>query len=484
MQTRIDDYTTFCQYSYALDVGFPEIWINREPNDASTAMAERVKFGAKLLRKITHQQHSQALECVSIAVGFSTWHDLAAHLESIAVSTPNGVARESIGRLKETLAILTNPPLETSLSTDQILALELFGARLSACANVPLPAVLDTVCAGYCGNVSWKELTERSPLSARAPLYRFEPDSLDPDKTGRFTESYACSQLIDQLDDIYQDTTTEESITEAKIWIEHALARQPDFLEAGLCLAQIHYRRGRLSEAFRVVDAHIRKAERLIPTGYRGVIPWYCAENRFYLRMLNLRMEVNYDCGLMAECLRDARKQLRRDPSNVSVKATYPLLLLQCGAYEKAAIAARALRNQGDASYIICAFSCFTMNNYRGFIQNLTRALIDLPATRFFLANDSDELPDDSEMYRGVMPDMETLARYGLPAYESIPGLASACASYLAMTVVHDAERQLWEAWKASRAQTISVADLFALRLAWDALKLRLEQTILEELVG
>lgn len=475
-----DDYQAFIEASANLGV-FPTLWFKQQPAETANGLIERFKFGAKMLREAAGIQHTQALECIAIAAGFSNWHELNTLMTKIAESKPQSGSREIIGRLKHTSVFMINPPRETSLTKEQLLAFEFFGAKLSKQAGIPLNVVLDKVCAGFCGNASWKEVKERNPLNAKAPLYKFEVDSFNPN-TGIFIESYACKQLSEKLDDIYQEPQSKASKLKAVKWMESALTRQPDFLEAGLCLAHYNYEKDNLYEAYRIVDTFIKKTERLIPKGYRGVISWGSTVNRFYHRMLYLRMEINYDADIMVECLKDARKQLRLNPrDNLGVRYIYPLMQLELGQYEKASISVRAIKNEGNISAIIRAFSRYALNDQAGFIKNLTMALFDVPATRVFLLDDPAAIPDKNDWYRGIRPDMETLHHFGTEAYHNIPGLVQACTKYLANPVVQEAETRLKTAYKEIRQPDV---DLLVRVNRWDKIRSKLAATIQEKLVG
>jgi hypothetical protein len=424
-----------------------EYLLSRNPIGVISFIRERIKLGAKILGRTSGIKHSTALGYISVAVGFTGWHSFNAHLINVSTSSPYTVSPESIARLTQSLVFLIKSGPDRSLSEPCIVAFQEFGARLSIATGLPAEVIMDTVCAGYCGGASWSEVTSRSPLKSTVPLYEFE--TLDEaSKTGRFIWTDACGQLIRSLDDVYQGAYTPERVAEAKRWMEQTLRHQPGFLEAGLCLAQIHYDEGNLKEAFVIVNTHIRQAERLIPKGFRGKIEWGFLTNRFYHRLLWLRMTIYHDAEWMRYCLRDARKQLRLNPhDNLGVRDIYPLMLLEVGEFEKAAKASKFPKEDGYHVALIRAFGRFAIGDYPGFLQNLTKALFDLPVLRLFLLDSPGTLPDGDDGFRTVIPDMKTFERYAWPAYEVVPGLVEACNQFLANQFVQDAEAQLRALW-------------------------------------
>lgn len=470
MSNSTDDYISFSRLSAQLEIDSLVFWLAENPSGVISHLLDRIKFGAKMLGGAGGIKHSIALGHIAVAVGFPNWHGLNAHLTHISASPPNTVSRESITRLAQSLIFLITTCSETSLSTHQDQAFQGFGAKLSAASGLPLEEVMDTVCAGLCGGASWGEVNSRSPLNATSPLYEFE--MLDgASKAGRFIWSDACGQLIRSLDDVYQGADTPERIAEAKQWMEKTLRHQPGFLEAGLCLAQIHYDEGNLNEAYVIVKAHIKRAELLIPKGFRGKIEWGFLTNRFYHRLLWLRMTIYHDAEWMLYCLRDARKQLRLNPhDNLGVRDIYPLMLLEVGEFEKAAKASKFPKEDGYHVALIRAFGRFAIGDHPGFLQNLTKALFDLPVLRLLLLDSVHMLPDGDDGFRTVRPDMETLERYIWPAYDAVPGLIEACLQFLAHQSVKDAESQLRTLWMAEE-----VPDN---RSQWYELKSKLATTI------
>jgi len=465
---------SFGRLSHELEIDSIGFWLSESLTAAIiNQMLDRVKLGAKILARTAGIKHSVALGHIAVAVGFPNWHGFNAHLVSISAVHPSEVSVESIDRLTKSLIFLIETNAEVSLSAHQEKVFQEFGEKLSRASGLPFLQVMDTVCAGYCGGTSWSEVKGRSPLNATQPLYEFEV--IDP-KDGRFVMSEACRQLTSSLDAVYQHARTPERIAKAQRWMEDALDRQPDFFEAGLCLAQIHYDNGETNKALRILNVHIKNAERLIQKGYRGKIDWGWATNRFYHRLIWLRMTIYHDVNWMRYCLRDARKQLRLNPrDNLGVRDIYPLMLMEVGEYEKAAKASRFPREDGYHIALVRAFGRFAVGDHPGFIQNMAKALFDLPILRLLLLESPDELPDGDSGFRSVKPDLDTLQRFAWPPYKTVPGLETACVRFLSNPSVQDAEAELRAYWMRLRGiGQVATGDAEG----WHELSTRLKSSI------
>lgn len=475
------DYSSFDRLAGDIDGLNTKFWYTHNPVGVSSRLNERIKFGAKILANACNIQRSRALECFAVALVFQNWHCLSSHLNSATDFQNSRAPDDWVEPLKFSLVLVIESDTEAALQQSQITALEDFATRLSQQASCTVELVLDTVCAGFCGGEAWAAVKSRNPLNASTPLYQFEIDHLDP-RVGRFTESRACQQLVSELDDHYQGTETQEQLQRAEKWIKSALVSQPDFLECGLCLAQIYYDQGNLQAAYATIQKFIKKAERLIPKGYRGKIEWGCLTNRFYHRMLWLQMTIFHDADWMRQCLASARKQLRLNPSdNLGVRHIYPLMLLEVGEFRRAAKAVRFKDEIGDEVALLQAFCRFALGDRPGFVKCLAKALFDLPILRRFLTDDDSEMPDGDDGYRGVIPDLESFARYAWPAYRSVPGLQEACLDFLADPLVRDAEDQLSVYWKGFWRRG---PDAVGTSQGWHALKDKLEASIQERLAA
>ncbi|SDJ20274.1 hypothetical protein [Pseudomonas abietaniphila] len=473
MSSSINGYDSFVLLADQLEIDSIDYWLRENPFGVVRHLFDRIKFGAKVLARASGATHSTALNHMAEALGFATWHSLNAHLIGISSSPPDSVSLESLTRLSQSLVLLIRSRPDKALSEDQVLAFQEFGTKLAKASGLPLEKLMDTVCSAFCGGKSWMEVNSRTPMNTTVPLYKFE---IDNEKHGRFIWSEACDELVDSLDEVYQDSDTPEQVSNAKRWIEDALAHQPGFLEAGLCLAQIYYDEGDLNEALRIVYGYITRTENLIPKGYRGKIEWGFHTNRFYHRLLWLRMSIYHDAQWMRYCLRDARKQLRLNPSdNLGVRYIYPLMLLEAGEYEKAAKAARFPKQDGYEVSLIRAFTRFAVGDRPGFLHNYITALFDVPAMRYLFLDSLPELPERGDLFRTIEPDMETLEQYAWPAYIAVPGLEQACTKILSDPTVIEAEAQLRTCWNGLRHEGLPTDGEFN---GWEALNVKLKNSI------
>lgn len=470
------DYSSFERFADDIDERATKFWFSHNPLGISCSLRDRIKFGAKILANACNIQRSRALECFAGALLFHNWHSLSVHLNRASDFPKHAAPDNWVEPLKYTLVLLIVDDTEIALQPNQITAFEDFATRLSQEASCPVELVLDTVCAGFCGGADWAAVKSRKTLNATSPLYQFEIDHLAPG-TGRFTLSRACEHLISELDDYYQGEKTPEELQVAEKWIKSALVSQPDFLECGLCLAQIYYDQGNLQVAYATTQTFIKKAELLIPKGYRGKIEWGWITNRFYHRLLWLQMTIFHDAEWMRKCLASARKQLRLNPNdNLGVRHIYPLMLLEVGDFEKAA---KAARFRGDCSRgdvaLVQAFCRVALGDRPGFVKFLAAALFTLPILRRFLMDDDSEMPDGDDGYRGVIPDLDTFVRYAWPAYISVPGLQAACIDFLEDPFVRDAEDLSGAYWKGFWRKG---PDAVGTPQGWHALNDRLEASI------
>lgn len=471
------DYSSFDSFADDLDERGKKIWYTHTSADISFRLIDRIKFGAKILANACNIQRSRALECFAVALAFKNWHALSSHLNR--ARDFNRAPDDWVEALKFSIVLLLESDSEVALQSKQVIALEDFATNLSQQANCTVELVLDSVCAGFCGGEAWGEVKNRNTLNASTPLYSFE--ILGPG-SGRFTLSRACEYLIYELDSYYQRAKTKDKLRRAEKWMKSALVSQPDFLECGLCLAQIYYDKGELLTAYTTIQKFIKKAERLIPKGYRGSIEWGWTTNRFYHRMLWLQMTILHEWEWMRPCLASARKQLRRNPNdNLGVRHIYPLMLLEVGEFEKAAKVARFRGERGGDVALVQAFCRFALGDHPGFVKFLATALFNLPILRRLLIEDCIELPDGDDGYRGVVPNLDTFARYAWPAYYSVPGLQAACVDFLADPFVSDAEGQLRVYWKGFRGMGENAIGTLQ---GWHALKDKLEASTHERLAA
>jgi tetratricopeptide (TPR) repeat protein len=456
----------------ALELGISVYSLRNKPMELAGRLSERIKLAAKFLAKTSGVQHSRALEAIAQAVRLPSWHHLSAHLARATDLEASKLPTPWADALRSALLLLAKTAPDIAMPQAQLQAFQELGQTLSMLTDTPLQAVLDGVCAPLCAGRTWASVNTRSPLKATTALYRFVVSDIGSDETGgHFEESPACAALVEELDEQWQgyDNFTKPHKREARMWVEDALAAQPGFLEAGLALASMQQDAGE-AEASATCNRFIRQAEALIPADYKGPIAWAHLDNRFYHRLLWLRMQMRHQNGELAPAVKLARKQLKLNPNdNLGVRYVLPLLLLQQGEHVAARRAsAKYLEDEsGLTAALIRAFCEHALDNHALFRRELAAALFSLPWLRLFLLNQREPLPDGDDGIRAVQPDMETFTEFAWPVYVALPGLRKACQSFLVEPDVLQAESELRRYWKGYWRRD---GNRTGSREGWDAL--------------
>jgi tetratricopeptide (TPR) repeat protein len=409
-------------------------------------LRDRLQFATKLLGRTAEIPRTRALESISQAFNFQSWHEFHSYLGL----SESAASDDWANRLGWAWLVLEPTDNDEKLSLQRIAAAAEFAKRLSALTGVEHAKLQNHVCAALHSARSWKEVLDKHPLDTLEPLYVFEADASDKPLRGSFQWSKACGQLVEELDSQWQgyDKKIKPKQKEARQWVESALSRQPGFLEGGLALAQIQYSAEEYSDAIQTCEAVIAQADALMPKGFKGQISWYETNNRFYHRLLYLGMKLNHGFRDYAQALRLARKQLRLNPSdNLVLRHLVPLLLLRMEDYPRAHRACSQFKKTAEHDEaLICAFCNFAVGDMAGFKSSLARSLLTLPLLRRFLL-DTDTLPPGEKGTRGVVPDLEAISVFGWPAYEGVPGLRAACVEFLTRPVVLKTEEELCIYW-------------------------------------
>jgi hypothetical protein len=470
--------TSFADVANSLDVGILSYWFEQEPADQCRLMLDRIKLTAKLLAQAVGAQQSAALETIAQALRFRNWHGLSAHIQFGCNAEPgikaSALPTAWIDALSPAIILMVITKDDVVLPAAQLNAFELFGQTVAMLTDAPKKVVLDAVCARLCGGTNWAEVRSRHPFKARSALYTFEAPPLDEDAEhgGHFKESPACHELIEELDELWQgyDQLSKPEQRRARQWVEEALAAQPGFLEGGLALASMQKTQSQ-AEASATVNRFIKQAEALIPAGYKGPILWGHTSNRFYHRLLWLQLKLHHEMADLPAAAKVARKQLRLNPGdNLGVRFVLPLLLLEADQHVTARRAVSKLLN-GEDDHTAAAIRAFTEHasgHHAGFRKAMVAALISLPWLRLFLLNQRTPLPDGDDGFRGMQPDLETFSDFAWPAYNAVPGLRKACATFLAEPSLLQAEDELRRYWKGYRGRRDGTRA--GTREGWDSL--------------
>lgn len=141
-----------------------------------------------------------------------------------------------------------------------------------------------------------------------------------------------------------------------------------------------------------------------VPAGFKGLVPWVQLGNRFFHRMLWLRMRLYLEADDFKSAVRLARKQRKLNPGdNLGVRFVLPLLLLQQGDYVAAKRATKGLLGEeGLAAGTIRAFCEFAVGNRAAFRREVAESLISPPWLRVFLMNQRAPLPEGDDGFRGL----------------------------------------------------------------------------------
>lgn len=437
----------------AIDLGMTTFWFTRYPEILAKQLTPRIRLAAKRLSLAGGFQRCKAYEVIAQALRFDSWHALSSHLRTAEETPIEQLPPNWLDKFNAVGVLLIEAEDEAALPRSQIDAFDRFSETVSMLTDVPKQVILDRVAAPLCAGKTWSEVRTRNPLQARTPLYSFVmPDGeMADDLGGCFSQSPACVQLADQLDERWLsiDEPTKAQRSKARRWITKIMQAQPGFLEGGLALAWILHEEGD-SGALVMVNRLVKQANSLIPKGYKGRIIWGHTSNRFYHRLLWLQFTLHFQQGNLAEAAKLGRKMLRLNPNdNLGVRYVLPLILLECGDYPGAK---RALKPVADESGLtvaaVRAFVHFSLGDMEGFRQELALALFTLPILRAFLLDNHGALPANDDGYRGTIPDIETFAMFAWPAYCTVPGLRDECHSFMLDPVVLAAEKELFEYWE------------------------------------
>ena len=192
-------------------------------------------MAARLMAKAADLQHNRALDVVAQALRFPSWHHLSAHLTRAEGLSRGPLPAGWLDALSAAVVLTVQVEEDVALPAAQLEAFERFGEVLSMLTDAPKQLVLDNVPAALCGGRSWREVRSRSPLKTVQPLYQFAvhehaaEGGAEGSSGGCFEVSPACQQLVEQLDESWQDYDdfTKAQKKRARRWVEAALAAQP-----------------------------------------------------------------------------------------------------------------------------------------------------------------------------------------------------------------------------------------------------------------
>ncbi|MBW6124713.1 hypothetical protein KZ843_17720 [Pseudomonas aeruginosa] len=453
MNTHFPGLNSFDRRAHELDVDFTFLWVKNSPTVFTDALLDRIKFCARNLKKAAGIQQTKALDALAVSLAFNNWHELRKHLDMASGFGTVGAGEQWIFRLQSTLVLTIKAKQEIPLNVEQASAMHGFACSLAQAIGQTEQVILDGVAAKLCCARTWEEVRSRSPLQAKAPLYRFVIDDFDPNDS-RFVASEACDALTEMMYALHPDYQVISEKERAGIisWLQDTLALQPQFYEGGLMLASL-LDEAEDPSAIVIAERYLSRANALIPKGFRKKIQWAWQSNRFYHRLMYMVLDIlNRDgrtLGEVTKAIKIAKKMLRLNPNdNLGIRYLLPLLFLRMGwSVDAVRECSRLKKDEGGDALLVKSFCSFAVGDLDAFRKQLVAALLQVPAWRLFLMDELDELPDGDEGYRGVIPDMEMLANFAWPAYQVTEGLEQACRSLLTNELVIQAEAELRKMW-------------------------------------
>jgi hypothetical protein len=443
------------------------------PNFLAERVTDEVKTLTRwLVKRNANLTQSFALEVVVKALGFASWHEFRSQvqrLEALQSHSSRELRDRVIDQFAAAVPLLVG--VERDMPPDQELqaALTALAKRIAVHSGVPEHGVLDVFARKYDAR-SWADFVGRRPETSSLPLYTFEVAN---DGDGIFRWSHACHALVDQLDGHFQRITDFSPAEQRKkiAAIRKMVAQRPDFLEAKFDLAYwetLHARTPlQVSRAFAAYEVVIGLANKHIPAGFRGQIPWGYIENRWYHRMLFDYMRLCADCMRYNVAIRFARRQLRQNkPDNLGVRFVLPALLLADGDIGKAVVASNRLRKDGRADALLLRGLCLIADGQadQG-DQLLCRALFDLPMLRPLLLDK--QVPDyrhDDRWHRGIIPDIKLTFWTAGVVFFARPDLHDHLRELFNRPAVRSAETELYGRYRraaGAEIATIARGDLF-----------------------
>lgn len=424
---------------------------------AKTLMSAAKRYARFLKDSGLVKNHNEALETVAKAAGFAHWHAFHSVTQGLFDAfnpevhwpRPTG-GREPIKRLIPAFVFMVQASPDCAPSTNEQAGLSKAAAQLARACSSPIEPILDMI-GRMNGADTWDKLLARRPEQATGPLYGFH---VDEDGNGSFAISSACSALIDQQDDLFQGFHSRPPSQQREF--EDQLARvldtRPDFLEGLLAKAEVLRYKPELSrQQGKVYTEAIKRANDLIPAGFKGEVSWYDLHNRFYHRLLYGAMVWHSHEGHTAKAIALARRQLRMNKSdNLGVRLWLPVLLVadgQTAAADKARLKLTLDDDYTDAGIELVSAIChFANGRHQQAAEALYLSVFLYPPMRHVISVDWKALGEsvnDMQSSRAVSPDAETLVHQYVSAAMQLDDLEQTFDRWLARPAVAIAEETL-----------------------------------------
>jgi tetratricopeptide (TPR) repeat protein len=321
-------------------------------DDIIWAVAPRL-LGAKVLKAskrlawflrnhIPSLKQMETLELVASALKFQNWHELQSLAQGLVDDFPpfgdelmtRGDGEERCLGLTRALPLLVCMRDGIGPKPNELVGLQKIvdGLRSKDVSE----EIAKTVVAKLNGSDSWVDLMSRNARNASEPLYTFV---VQENGAGRFIEAAACLELKHELQDRFYKYFQLSNTTrnEAKDWVTNVLRTRNDFIEGYYALGAMYELEHDNANADDLYEMAIKNAERLIPRDFKGLIEWKESGNRFYLKLLNIRMKLCSKYGDFRLAIRLAKKQLRINPNDdLCVHTSLPAMMIGDWEEEKA----------------------------------------------------------------------------------------------------------------------------------------------------
>lgn len=424
---------------------------------ASQLMAAAKRYARFLKDCGLVKSHNEALEVVAKAAGQPHWHAFHSVVQGLFDAfnpevhwpRPDG-GREPIKTLIPAFVFLVKVSPDCAPAPQEQAGLTKAASQLARVCGASLEQVLDLI-GKMNGADTWCELLSRRPEQAKGPLYGFR---VDEDGDGRFVNSSACSALIDQQDALFQGFHSRplSQQREFEAFLARVLEARPDFLEGLLAKAEVLRYKPELSrQQGKVYTEAIKRANALLPAGFKGEISWYDLSNRFYHRLLYGAMVWHSHEGHTAKAVALARRQLRLNKSdNLGVRMWLPVLLVadgQIAAGDKAIVKMTLGDGYTDAGIELVNAICHYANaRYQQSAEALYLSVFMYPPMRHIISVDWKALGEsvnDMHSSRAVSPDAETMMAQYVSAAMQLDGLEQTFDKWLARPAVAIAEDSL-----------------------------------------
>lgn len=435
------------------------------PETLAKDITSRASLVAKLITRELGVPRHAAFDAVARAGGFADWQHLSRHL----AGAPRASRDVNWGKALAPLLLLTyvaEPGF--AVPAPLLAAFRDLADKLGRALGSPAHSVLDRVCAPLLGERAWAAVEARRTTGDGSPHYRFEVEGQGTAARGEFRPSRHAQMLTDELDDMgdipeaLEDVQNEE-VREAWLSFVSPLEDEhPDFLEGGLALARLRAQdnaRAGLETATR----YIRRAESLIPGGFRGKLWYGRPANEFYFKLLWLQADLATrakDPGAAAQALRKIdRRIVERQVFDARWALPYALLLAGDG--QAASKACDKLPRMGASFALVArAFTAFACGDRSTFRRNILKASFILYGLRDLLTLVNIPGSVRLEHIYSTIKGGAAFNRMGLKTLHQVPGLLPAT---LAVLNAPDALRLMDASW----ADFLELPDQAEAPAAW-----------------